>query len=128
MSIGVGNGQFMLMHEMGIFGVPEGPETPSYEIPPPSLNRSSTHDPQSTSYTIRQSHRFTLLRPMLGKQWLNCSDSADMWGSSIERSQNRQRKPVRCFKYMMKSLPLMLQAALLTLGSSLSIFPLSSRQ
>jgi len=63
---------------------------------------------------------------MLGKQWLNRYASIDMRGSAIERSQNRQRKldgvVTWYFDYVMESLPLMLQVALLLLGGALSRF------
>ena len=61
---------------------------------------------------------------MLGKQWLNRYVSVNMRGSAIERSQNRQRKldgiVTWYFDYVMESLPLMLQVALLLLGCALS--------
>ena len=61
---------------------------------------------------------------MLGKQWLANYDSADVRGSIVERGQNRQRKLGGIiwwkFEYVMESLPLMLQAALLLLGCALS--------
>ena len=61
---------------------------------------------------------------MLGKQWLNRYASADMRGSAIERNQNRQRKldgiVTWYFDFMLESLPLMLQLALLLLGCALS--------
>jgi hypothetical protein len=61
---------------------------------------------------------------MLGKQWLNRYDSADMRGTAIERCKNRQRKLdgiiVWYFDNVMESLPLMLQAALLLFGCALS--------
>ena len=61
---------------------------------------------------------------MLGKQWLNRYDSTDMRGTAIERAQSRQRKLngiiVWYFHYVMESLPLMLQGALLLLGCALS--------
>ena len=61
---------------------------------------------------------------MLGKQWLNRYDTVDMRGSTIERSQNRQRKldgiVVWYFEHVMESLPMMLQVALLLLGCALS--------
>ena len=61
---------------------------------------------------------------MLGKQWLNRYASTDMRGTAVERSQNRQRKldgvATWYFDYVMESLPLMLQAALLLLGCALS--------
>jgi hypothetical protein len=67
---------------------------------------------------------FSAFLAMLGKQWLNRYDSADMRGSAIERSQNRQRKLdgviAWYFHYVMELLPLMLQAALLLLGAALS--------
>ena len=61
---------------------------------------------------------------MLGKQWLNRYDLTGTRGSTIERGQNRQRKfdgvVAWYFEYVMESLPLMLQAALLLLGFALS--------
>ena len=61
---------------------------------------------------------------MLGKQWLNRYASTDMRGTTIERSQNRQRKldgiVAWYFHHVMESLPLMLQIALLLLGCALS--------
>jgi len=63
---------------------------------------------------------------MLGKQWLNRYASTDMRGNAIERSQNRQRKldgiTTWYFDYVMESLPLMLQAALMLLGCALSLY------
>jgi hypothetical protein len=64
------------------------------------------------------------LLAVLGKQWLNRYNSSDMRGSAMERSHNRQRKldgvVAWYFYYVMESLPLMLQAALLLLGCALS--------
>jgi hypothetical protein len=61
---------------------------------------------------------------MLGKQWLNRYDSSDMRGSATERGQNRQRKldgiVAWYFNYVMESLPLMLQAALLLSSCAIS--------
>jgi len=61
---------------------------------------------------------------VLGKQWLNRYASTDMRGTAIERSQNRQCKLdgiiTWYFDYVMESLPLMLQAALLLLSCALS--------
>ena len=61
---------------------------------------------------------------MLGKQWLNRYQSADMRGSAVERSNNRQRKlggiVAWYFEHVMETLPLMLQTALLLLGCALS--------
>ena len=61
---------------------------------------------------------------MHGKQWLNQYASADVRGTAIERSQNRQRKldgiVTRNFDRVMQSPPLMLQVALLLLGCPLS--------
>ena len=67
---------------------------------------------------------FSAFLAMLGKQWLNKYASIDMRGSAIERCQNRQRKldgiVIWYFDYVMESLPLMLQVALLLLGCALS--------
>ena len=67
---------------------------------------------------------FSAFLAMLGKQWLNRYSSIDMRGSAIERSQNRQRKldgvVTWYFDYVMESLPLMLQFALLLIGCALS--------
>ena len=63
---------------------------------------------------------------MLSKQWLNRCIPADMRGTIIERSQYRQRKIDGIvswyFDYVIESLPLMLQIALLLLGCALSRF------
>jgi len=69
---------------------------------------------------------FSAFLAMLGKQWLNRYASTDMRGSTIERSQNRQRKLDGIvnwyFDRVMESLPLMLQFALLLLGCALSLY------
>jgi len=69
---------------------------------------------------------FSAFLAMLGKQWLNRYSSVDMRGSAIERSQNRQRKlngiVAWYFNYVMESLPLILQFALLLLGCALSVY------
>ena len=61
---------------------------------------------------------------MLGKQWLSCYSQVGMRGSPIDRSRDRQRKMNGMidwgFTFVMESLPLMLQAALLLLGCALS--------
>ncbi|KAF9785280.1 hypothetical protein BJ322DRAFT_1108733 [Thelephora terrestris] len=61
---------------------------------------------------------------MLGKQWLNRYSQADMRGSPTVRSRDRQRKMEGMatwrFRFVMESLPMMLQAALLLLGCALS--------
>jgi hypothetical protein len=61
---------------------------------------------------------------MLGKQWLNRYASTEMRGTTIERSQYRQRKLDGIvkwyFDHVMESLPLMLQVALLLLGCALT--------
>ena len=67
---------------------------------------------------------FSAFLAMLGKQWLNRYASTDMRGTATERSQNRQRKLDGVinwyFDYVMESLPLMLQVALLLHGLALS--------
>ena len=65
---------------------------------------------------------FAAFVAMLGKQWLN-RYSADIHGSLIDRSRDRQRKMNGMvtwrFNIVMEGLPLMLQAALLLLGCAL---------
>ena len=67
---------------------------------------------------------FSAFLAMLGKQWLNRYASTDVRGTAIERNQNRQRKldgvVTWYFDFVMESLPLMLQIALLLLGCALS--------
>ena len=67
---------------------------------------------------------FSAFLAMLGKQWLNRYASADLRGSVIERSRNRQRKLNGIvswyFENVMELLPVMLQVALLLLGCALS--------
>jgi len=64
------------------------------------------------------------LLAMLGKQWINRCAPANIRGTIIERSRYRQRKLDGIanwyFDYVMESLPLMLQVALLLLGCALS--------
>ena len=66
---------------------------------------------------------------MLGKQWLNRYSQADMHGSLIQRSRDRQRKINGMtrwhFNLVMEFLPLMLQFALLLLGYALSDYLLT---
>ena len=65
---------------------------------------------------------------MLGKQWLNRYDSADMRGSATERGQNRQRKldgiVAWYFNYVMESLPLMHDASGCTVTFRLCAVPI----
>jgi len=64
------------------------------------------------------------LLAMLGKQWLNRCAPVNVRGTIVERSRYRQRKLDGIanwyFDYVMESLPLMLQGALLLLGCALS--------
>ena len=79
---------------------------------------------QAILYASLAASLFSAFFAMLGKQWLNRYASTGMRGTSIERSQDRQRKldgtATWCFDYVMESLPLMLQFALLLLGCALS--------
>ena len=66
---------------------------------------------------------FSAFLAMLGKQWLKRYASVDVRGSAIERSQNRQRKldgiVAWHFEHVLKTLPLILQVALLLMGCAL---------
>jgi hypothetical protein len=79
---------------------------------------------QTILYASLAASLLSALLAMLGKQWLNRYASTDVRGSAVERSQNRQRKLdgiIRWyFDYVLESLPLMLQVALLLLGCALS--------
>ena len=79
---------------------------------------------QAMLYASLAASLFSAFLAMLGKQWLNRYASTDMRGTGIERSRDRQRKldgvVTWYFDYVMESLPLMLQIALLLLGCALS--------
>jgi len=95
------------------------PEVPQWSGPP-----HTTVQVQAILYASLATSLFSAFLAMLGKQWLNRYASTDMRGSATERSQNRQRKldgiVTWYFDYVMESLPLMLQFALLLLGGALS--------
>lgn len=99
----------------------EIPAIPRWTGPPHTIVQA-----QAMLYASLATSLFSAFFAMLGKQWLNRYDSADMRGSAIERSQSRQRKHdgiiVWYFNYVMESLPLILQAALLLLGCALSLY------
>ena len=67
---------------------------------------------------------FSAFLAMLSKQWLNRYVSTGVRGTAIENSQNRQKKlngvSTWYFHYVVESLPLMLQVALLLLGCALT--------
>ena len=92
---------------------------PPWTGPPPTIVQV-----QAILYASFAASLFSALLAMLGKQWLNRYMSTDMRGTAIERGQNRQQKlngiVTWYFDYVMESLPLMLQAALLLLGCALS--------
>ena len=95
------------------------PTVPQWSGPPHMIVQV-----QAVLYASLAASLFSAFLAMLGKQWLNRYASIDMRGSAIERSQNRQRKldgvVTWYFNYVMESLPLMLQFALLLLGCALS--------
>ena len=94
------------------------PTVPQWSGPPPPLIQV-----QALLYASLAASLFASFLAMLGKQWLNRYVMADMRGSAIERSQNRQRKLNGIFTWrfnlVMESLPMMLQIALLLLGFAL---------
>jgi hypothetical protein len=95
------------------------PTLPQWTGPP----RTIVHV-QAILFASLAASLFSAFLAMLGKQWLNRYALVDMRGTTIERSQNRQRKldgiVTWYFDYVMESLPLMLQVALLLLGCALS--------
>ena len=100
-----------------------GGDIPTVPSPNPPLPQSIVQV-QVLLYASLVTSLFSAFLAMLGKQWLNRYASIGVRGSVVERSQNRQRKlngiVTWYFDYVMESLPLMLQAALLLLGCALS--------
>ena len=94
------------------------PTVPQWSGPPRTIIQV-----QAMLYASLATSLFCAFLAMLGKQWLNQYSSTNMRGTAIERSQNRQQKHngvvAWYFEYVMESLPLMLQAALLLLGCAL---------
>jgi hypothetical protein len=109
----------VLIYTMNNTAVDGAPTTPPWTGPPRSLVQV-----QALLYASLATSLLSAFLAMLGKQWLNRYASIEMRGSAIERSQNRQLKlngiVTWCFDYVMESLPLMLQIALLLLGCALS--------
>ena len=97
------------------------PTVPQWTGPPPTIVHV-----EAILYSSLATSIFSAFLAMLGKQWLNRYASIDMRGSAIQRSQNRQQKMDGIvswyFHYVMESLPLMLQFALLLLGCGLSLY------
>ena len=95
------------------------PTLPQWPGPPRAIVQV-----QTILYASFAASLLSALLAMLGKQWLNRYASADVRGTNIERSQNRQRKlngiVTWYFDHVIESLPLMLQIALLLLGCALS--------
>ena len=95
------------------------PTLPQWTGPPYSIVQV-----QAILFASLAASLFAAFLAMLGKQWLNRYDSTDIRGTEIERAQSRQRKIngiiAWYFHYVMESLPLMLQGALLLLGCALS--------
>ena len=99
----------------------EIPVIPQWTGPPSMIVQA-----QAMLYASLAASLFSAFFAMLGKQWLNRYDSSDMRGSAMERSRHRQGKHNGIitwhFNYVMESLPLILQVALLLLGCALSLY------
>ena len=95
------------------------PSVPQWAGPPHRIIQV-----QSILFASLSASLLSALLAMLGKQWLNRCMPIDMRGTIIQRSQYRQRKLDGIvswyFHYVMESLSVMLQAALLLLGCALS--------
>lgn len=95
------------------------PATPQWSGPLPRIVHV-----QAILYTSLALSLLSAFLAMLGKQWLNRYASTNVRGSAIERSQNRQRKlngiVTWYFNYVMESLPVMLQLALLLFACALA--------
>ena len=94
------------------------PPVPQWLGPPPMIVQV-----QAILYASLATSLFSAFLAMLGKQWLNRYISTGVRGGAIECGRDRQRKLngviTWYFEYVMESLPLMLQAALLLLGCAL---------
>ena len=95
------------------------PPLPQWSGPPHAIVQV-----QAVLFASLAASLLSALLAVLGKQWLNRYDSADVKGTTVERAQNRQRKldgiDAWYFYYVMEALPWMLQVALLLLGCALS--------
>ena len=109
----------VLIHKIDTTTFDKPPLIPQWHGPPQGIVNV-----QCLLYASLATSLLSAFLAMLGKQWLNRYASIDMRGSVIERCQNRQRKldgiVAWYFEYVMESLPLMLQAALLLFGCALS--------
>ena len=94
------------------------PTVPQWSGPPHEIIQV-----QALLYASLSASLLSAFLAMLGKQWLNQYVSTNARGTAVERGQDRQRKfngiITWYFEYVMESLPLMLQAALLLLGCAL---------
>ena len=81
---------------------------------------------QAILYSSLAASLLAAFMAMLGKQWLSRYAQVDMHGSIVDRSRHRQCKingmATWYFDFVMESLPLLLQAALLLLGYALSSY------
>ena len=97
----------------------EAPTVPQQTGPPPTMIQVQAILLASLSAALPSA-----FLAMLGKQWLNRCAPVNIRGTIIERSRYRQRKLDGIanwyFDYVMKTLPLMLQGALLLLDCALS--------
>jgi len=112
----------VLIHKIDNTTFGDNPPTiPQWTGPPHSIIQV-----QAILYASLATSLLSAFLAMLGKQWLNQYASTDMRGTAIDRSQYRQHKLDGVvnwyFDYVMESLPLMLQAALLLLGCALTLY------
>jgi hypothetical protein len=100
----------------------------SADFPLPTWNGPSPTmvNVQCLLYTSLAASLLAAFGAMLGKQWLNRYSRVDNHGSLMDRCRHRQQKYEGMMKWhfdwLMESLPLMLQAALLLLGIALSLY------
>ena len=99
------------------------PAKPSSDSPWTGPDRALIHVQAILSSSLAAS-LLSAFFAMLGKQWLNRYSQVEMRGSLMDRSRDRQRKmdgmATWGFKFVMESLPLTLQGALLLFGCALS--------
>ena len=95
------------------------PPLPQWSGPPRAIVQV-----QALLYAGLTTSIFAVWLAILGKQWLNRYKSVAAQGSTVEGSQNRQRRLDSIFAWylphVMESLPILLQCALLFFGCGLS--------
>ena len=110
----------ILIHTMNNSLFPDDPSSTAWSGPPPEIVTV-----QSLLCASLTTSLFAAFLAMLGKQWVN-RHLRNRGGSAADKSRDRQRKLDGLekwhFHFIIESLPVMLQLALLLLGCALSMY------